>query len=51
MLGRWVAEYKNFTATKWANICSKSTAQHWNTSRYKLGLPNNGGRMPCTGTW
>lgn len=47
----WVAEYKNFTATKWSSICAKSVTQHWNTSRYKLGLPNNGGRLPCSGTW
>lgn len=47
----WVAEYKNFTAAKWTTICNTSKTQHWNTARYKLGLPNNGGRMPCTGTW
>lgn len=43
----WVAEYKSYTATKWSSICATSTNQHWNTARYKLGLPNNGGRLPC----
>jgi len=43
----WVAEYKNYSTTQWATICSDSDAQHFNTSLYKLGLPNNGGRMPC----
>lgn len=47
----FVAEYKAFTATRWANICSQSTNQRFNTTRFRLGLPNNGGRMPCsTGT-
>lgn len=43
----WIAEYKNYTATKWASICANSRAEGFNTARYKLGLPRNGGRQPC----
>lgn len=46
----WVAEYKS-TASKWTKTCATSLKQHFNTARYKLGLPNNGGRQPCPGTW
>lgn len=46
----WVAEYKSFTATRWANICANSRAIHVNTARYRLGLPNTGGRRPCATT-
>lgn len=47
----FIAEYRNFNSTKWAKICSTSTTQRFNTTRWKLGLPNNGGRKPCsTGT-
>ena len=42
-----VAEYKKGTATKWAKTCSTSKARNFNTSLFKLGLPNNGGRQPC----
>ena len=44
----FIAEYKSYTATKWANICAKSTANRFNTTRFKLGLPNPGGRKPCS---
>lgn len=44
----WVAEYKNYTAAQWASICATSQQQHFNTSLFKLGLPANGGRQPCT---
>lgn len=43
----FVAEYKNFTETRWNNICANSTKNRFNTTRFKLGLPNRGGRMPC----
>ena len=43
----WVAEYKTFATNRWANICTNSAAQHFNTARYRLGLPNNGGRQSC----
>lgn len=50
----WVAEYKNYTSTQWSTICTDSLKNHFNTSEYKLGLPNNGGRQPCltaTASW
>ncbi len=43
----WIAEYKSYTATQWATICADSATRHFNTSEFKLGLPNNGGRKPC----
>jgi hypothetical protein len=46
----WVAEYKAFTDAKWSSICATSQQQHFNTSEFKLGLPNNGGRKPCPTT-
>jgi len=46
----WAAEYKRFTATRWANICANSRAIHVNTARYQDGLPNAGGRQPCATT-
>ena len=46
----WIAEYKT-TTPKWAAACANSQLNHFNTARYKLGLPNKGGRQPCTGTW
>lgn len=47
----FIAEYRNFNSTKWNKICGTSTTQRFNTTRWKLGLPNKGGRMPCsTGT-
>lgn len=44
----FVAEYKAYTATKWSQICTTSKNNKFNTTRFKLGLPNNGGRMPCS---
>jgi hypothetical protein len=46
----FVAEYKSYTASKWTSICTDSATNHFNTTRFKLGLPNNGGRMPCPTT-
>lgn len=47
----FIAEYKDFTDTRWANICATSTNRRFNTTRFRLGLPNNAGRLPCsTGT-
>ena len=47
----FVAEYKSYTTAKWEDICRVSADERFNTSRFKLGLRNNGGRMPCsTGT-
>lgn len=46
----WVAEYKSFTATRWSSICANARSIHVNTARYRLGLPNSGGRMPCATT-
>jgi hypothetical protein len=43
----WIAEYKNYSATTWAAICANSRAERFNTARYQLGLPRNGGRQPC----
>lgn len=49
----FIAEYRAFTAAKWAAICSASRAGHFNTVRFRLALPPNGRRLPCiTGkTW
>lgn len=44
----FIAEYKNFGATRWTNICATSKNRRFNTTRFKLGLPNNGGRLPCS---
>lgn len=46
----WVAEYKSFTGDRWAEICASSQKWHFNTARYKLGLPKRGGRQPCPTT-
>lgn len=46
----WVAEYKAYTTTAWSVICQTSQTNKFNTTRFKLGLPNNGGRMPCPTT-
>lgn len=49
----WVAEYKRFDTsnpTKWSSICATSKQQHFNTTIFKLGLPNNAGRQPCATT-
>jgi hypothetical protein len=47
----WVAEYKNYSASQWSSICANSQANHFNTALYKSGLPNNGARTPCAGSW
>lgn len=46
----WVAEYRS---TPLSRLCTTydAVARHWNGARYKLGLPANGGRQPCSGTW
>lgn len=44
----FIAEYKAYTSTKWNNICNDSAANHFNTTRFKLGLPNKAGRLPCS---
>ena len=44
----WVAEYNNFNAAQWTNICADSKTNKFNTYRFKLGMPTNGGREPCT---
>jgi hypothetical protein len=47
----FIAEYKAFSGKRWANICEQSASRRFNTTRFRLGLPNNGGRLPCsTGT-
>jgi hypothetical protein len=43
----WVAEYRAYSDAEWAAICSTSMTSRFNTARYRLGLPNNGGRTPC----
>jgi hypothetical protein len=43
----WIAEYKSYTASRWSSICARSRVDHVNTARYRLGLPNRGGRLPC----
>ena len=47
----WIAEYKSYSSSEWASICAKSQTDHFNTALYKEGLPNNGGRSPCTESW
>lgn len=49
----FIAEYENFNASKWAKICATSTQNRFNTSRFRLGLPNAGRRLPCStdGEW
>lgn len=46
----FVAEYKSYSATRWNTICKTSAKNKFNTTRFKLGLPNGGGRMPCAPT-
>lgn len=46
----FIAEYRAFTPAKWTAICSASRASHFNTVRFRLGLPNNGRRLPCITT-
>jgi len=43
----FIAEYRTFNSTRWAKICNESTARRFNTTRWRLGLPNSGGRLPC----
>jgi hypothetical protein len=47
----WVAEYKGYSASQWSAICANSQSDHFNTALYKLGLPNNGARNPCSESW
>jgi hypothetical protein len=47
----WIAEYKHYSSPDWASICAKSQAGHFNTALYVSGLPNNGGRTPCSESW
>ena len=42
-----VVEYK-LTSTQWTAACADSRTRHFNMSLLKLGLPNNGGRQPCS---
>lgn len=44
----FIAEYKAYSTTKWTKICNDSAVNQFNTTRFKLGLPNKGGRMPCS---
>ena len=44
----FIAEYKPYKSVKWQLICEQSRTYRFNTARYKLGLPNRGGRMPCS---
>ena len=46
----WVAEYRGFKATRWNNICASARLHHVNVAGYRLGLPRNGGRLPCATT-
>ena len=43
----FVAEYKAYGTARWSTICSQSATNKFNTTRFKLGLPNGGGRLPC----
>jgi Glycoside-hydrolase family GH114 len=43
----WIAEYKGLSASQ----CADAVANHFNASLYVSGLPLDGGRQPCTGTW
>ena len=47
----WIAEYTGYSDSRWSKICADSQANHYNTALYALGLPNNGGRKPCSGSW
>jgi len=44
----FIAEYKAYLPAKWTNICNESTANRFNTTRFKLSLQNSDGRMPCS---
>ena len=44
----FVAEYEKYESDPWNAICSQSTSNRFNTSQFKEGLPNRGGRMPCS---
>jgi hypothetical protein len=43
----WIAEYKGLSSAS----CADALANHFNAAVYKLGLPLDGGRQPCTGGW
>lgn len=52
----FIAEYpddtpKGYPVATTGAACKTAVSKHWNLSWYKLGLPNNGGRQPCMGTW
>ena len=40
----WIAEYRNGDLD-----CTLANPRHWNAAQYVLGLPQNGGRQPCSG--
>jgi len=46
----WIAEYSPYTTSRWSSICANARNLHVNTARYRLGLPNRGGRLPCPTT-
>ena len=46
----FIAEYASYGEARWNGICSNSAANHFNTTRFRLGLPNGGGRLPCPAT-
>lgn len=52
----FIAEYPDDQPTPYpvnttGPACQNARAKHWNLSWYRLGLPNDGGRQPCTLTW
>lgn len=42
----WVAEYTTNATTR---MCRDAPGRHWNGARYRLGLPDTGGRQACPG--
>lgn len=46
----WNAEYRS---RPFSRLCSRidNNGYHWNAARYRLGLPADGGRQPCSGSW
>lgn len=44
----FIAEYKAYTSSVWASKCADSTANRFNTTRFKLNLATTSGRMPCS---
>lgn len=43
----WIAEYR--AEDLGAGHCAEAAANRWNAARYQLGLPADGGRIPCPG--